>query len=76
MYYFQLVPKLLTIRNPTLLKDTQSSSSEFRLKIIKGVQLCDEMKKSIGVKAVNGRAGFDKAQLNFNLPSYNPNRNI
>ena len=41
-----------------------------------GNQLSDEMKKSIGVKAINGRAAFDKVQMNFSLPSFNPNRNI
>lgn len=83
MYYFQLVPRLLTVRNPSFVKGLKASNSEFRLKVTKGiqlfylgVQLCDEMKKSIAVKAVNGVAAFDKVGLNFNLPSFNPNRSI
>lgn len=36
MYYFQLVPGLLTIQNPSLVKNTKTSNTEFRLKMIKG----------------------------------------
>lgn len=34
------------------------------------------MKKTIAVKAINGKAAFDKVGLNFNLTSFTPNRNI
>lgn len=36
MYYFQLVPNLLTIKNPALARNQKTSNLEFRLKIIKG----------------------------------------
>jgi len=34
------------------------------------------MKKAIAVKGINGKDAFDKVSLNFNLPSFNPNRNV
>lgn len=38
--------------------------------------MTDEMKKLMAVKSNNGKVAFEKAQLNFYLPSFNPNRDI
>ena len=34
------------------------------------------MKKSVAAQAVNGKIVFEKPQMNFYLPSFNPNRDI
>ena len=34
------------------------------------------MKKGVSTTAPNGKITFEKAQLNFYLPSFNPNRDV
>lgn len=36
MYYFQLVPKLLTVKDPVLAKNLKVTNTLFRLMIMKG----------------------------------------
>ena len=38
--------------------------------------MCDELKKPVEIGTSNGKIPFEKTQLTFYLPSYNPDRNI
>ena len=75
-YYFQLEPLLLTIIKPTTVKSVENAKSTFRLKVLKGFQTCDEIKKPLEVPLKDGKLTFDKIYLTFYLPTYNPDRNI
>ena len=59
-YYFQLEPKLLTIVSSNALKTAKNVNSSFRLKIMKGFQMCDELKKPVEIGTTNGKIPFEK----------------
>lgn len=75
-YYFVVEPITLSIINPATKKSVDNANSSFKIKITKGFQQCDELKKPLEGKSANGKLNFEKCQLTFYLPSYNPDRNI
>ena len=75
-FYFQLEPQILTVTKSPTIKTLQNAHSTFTLKLMKGLNLCDEIKKSTPEVSADGTIVFEKTQLTFYLPSYNPERPI